>query len=96
MELAQLGDRAKDSVTGVTGVVVCVTTWLNGCVRVGIQSETPDKDGKPMEAQYFDQSQLVVVKRSVHKPIVFVPQEAPKVRNRTSGGPARESSGFAR
>lgn len=92
-----LGDRVKDSVTGVTGIVVCVTTWLHGCIRYGVQSETP-KDGKPVDAVYFDQTQVVLVKKAVHQPqqleVALVQPEAPK--RRSAGGPARESASFAR
>ena len=30
----QLGDMVKESVTGLTGVVVCISTSLNGCRQV--------------------------------------------------------------
>lgn len=29
-----LGDTAKDTITGLTGVVVATTLWLNGCERI--------------------------------------------------------------
>lgn len=29
----QLGDKVKDTITGFTGVAVCISKWLNGCVR---------------------------------------------------------------
>ncbi len=91
-----LGDRVKDPVTGLTGIVTCVTTWLHGCIRLGVQPETA-KDDKAAEPQYFDQSQLVLVKPGVHKPMVMGVVEAPKPETRRSnGGPARETNGFSR
>lgn len=91
-----LGDRAKDPITGLQGIVVCVTTWLHGCIRIGIQAEEV-KDGKPTEAVYFDQSQLVLVKAGVHEPQVLAVQPAPKAETRRSqGGPGREGRGHAR
>lgn len=58
----ELGDKAKDSVTGFEGICIARTMWLNGCVRVTLQSDKLDKDGKPQEGQTFDEPQLVVTK----------------------------------
>ena len=58
----QLGDKAKDSVTGFEGVCVARTEWLNGCVRCTLQSEKLDKDGRPTEGVTFDEPQLTVTK----------------------------------
>ena len=91
-----LGDRVKDPITGMTGIVTCITTWLHGCIRIGVQPEKL-KDGKPLEAIYFDQSQLELVKKRVHAPMVLAVQEAPKPETRrSSGGPSREGANFKR
>lgn len=91
-----LGDRVKDPVTGLTGIVFCVSTFLHGCIRIGVQPEGV-KDGKAPEGVYFDQSQLVLVKAGVHTPMVLSVVEAPKPETRRSnGGPSREGRGFAR
>jgi hypothetical protein len=58
----ELGDEAKDSITGFSGVVVAITTWLNGCRRIAIQPKKLDKDGKPRDNQTFDVEQVVLVK----------------------------------
>lgn len=95
-ECPQLGDRVKDPISGLTGIVVCLTTWLHGCIRVGVQAEEA-KDGKPVESVYFDQSQLVVIDRGVHEPMVLQVGPAPKAEQRRSnGGPSRETAGFSR
>jgi hypothetical protein len=91
-----LGDRVKDPVSGLTGIAVSVCTFLHGCIRIGVQPEQA-KDGKPAESHYFDQSQLVLVKAGVHKPMVLSVVPAPKPETRRSnGGPGREGAGFAR
>lgn len=89
-----LGDRVKDPVTGFTGIVTSISTWLHGCIRMGVQPEKLD-DGKVADDKYFDQSQLVLVKAGVHTPMVLavVPAPEPETR-RSNGGPAREGSGF--
>lgn len=56
----QLGDEALDTVSGFRGVCVARTEWLNGCWRMTLQPRALDKDGKPMEAQTFDDFQLEV------------------------------------
>lgn len=56
-----LGDRAKDRVTGFSGIVVAKTVWLNGCWRLTLQPEDVDKDGKPREPQTFDSLQLDLI-----------------------------------
>lgn len=53
----ELGAVARDSITGFTGVVVAITEWLNGCVRVSIQPKEL-KDGKPIEVVSFDVEQV--------------------------------------
>lgn len=58
----QLGDEARDKVTGFTGVCVARTEWLNGCWRMTLQPRALNKDGKPVDADTFDEFQLEVVK----------------------------------
>jgi hypothetical protein len=92
-----LGDRVKDSVTGLQGIVICMTYWLHGCIRVGVQPEET-KDGKPAEAVYFDQTQLVLVKAGVHQPqqLAVAPQQPEAPTRRSPGGPSREGASFRR
>jgi hypothetical protein len=59
-----LGDRVKDSITGFQGIVVIVSEYLQGCRRIVVQPEALH-EGKPVEPQYFDEPQLVLVKKSV-------------------------------
>lgn len=94
----QLGDRAKCKITGLTGIVTCMSTWLNGCVRIGIQPEEA-KDGKVLDAVFFDVGQVELVKKSIHKPVILHPVPAPApgpTSSAVTGGPGRESSGFRR
>lgn len=57
----ELGDVARDTVTGFTGVVICDAKWLHGCRRLMLQPQALH-DGKPVEATSFDEPQLVLVK----------------------------------
>lgn len=61
-----LGDRAKDKITGLTGIVVAKTTWLHGCERITIQPEKL-QGGKVPETATFDEAQIEVVKVAAAK-----------------------------
>lgn len=69
-ELIQVGDLVRDTITKFDGVVVAITEWLNGCVRVTVQPKQL-KDGKPIDTFVFDVEQLQVLKRA--KPAAKVP-----------------------
>ena len=64
--MVELGDKVKDTVTGYTGIAVCKATYLQGCDRIAIQSPVT-KEGKKLDWEYFDEPQLVVVKKKVVK-----------------------------
>lgn len=59
------GDRVKDPITGFQGIVTCRLEYLNGCTRIAIQPETLH-EGKPIEPQFFDEPQLLLVESAVH------------------------------
>lgn len=87
MATIQLGDKVKDMVTGFEGICVARTQWLNGCVRVMVQSDKLDKDGKPQDAQAFDEPQMVITKAG--KVVTDLGQPEPVVtRPGRTGGPA--------
>ena len=58
-----LGDRVRDRITGLRGIVVARTDWLNFCNRYTVQPERL-KDGKPIQSSVFDEGDLVVVKKA--------------------------------
>lgn len=67
MPKVNLGDRAKDVITGLEGIVVAITNWLHGCKRFTLQPETL-KDGKPLDNWTIDEAQVELVAPAVHKP----------------------------
>jgi len=75
----QLGDTVKDTLTGLTGKVVSMSYWLNGCVRVGVQPAKL-KDGQPVEESWFAAAQLEL--QTPEKPRT-------EVRPIIEGGPIR-------
>lgn len=56
----KLGDKARDKISGFSGIVVAITEWLNGCLRITIQPQEL-KDGKPIDNHTFDAEQVEVV-----------------------------------
>ena len=75
-----LGDRVKDTVTGFSGICVAITSWLNGCRRIGVQSTTALKDGMPVDLYTVDEHQINVIEPLGHKP------------NRRTGGPQNDQA----
>lgn len=72
-----LGDVVEDKITGLKGVVVCISTWMYGCIRIGIQPQEL-KDGKPLDVQFVDEPQLKVIKRSESKQTKKKPRYGPR------------------
>ncbi len=63
----KLGNKVRDTVTGFEGVAIAKHEFLHGCVRISVQPQSLH-DGKPVEAQVFDEPQLDLVEES--KPVV--------------------------
>lgn len=76
-QMAQLGDRARDTVSGWEGVVTGDYRFLNGCRRLEVSGA--DKDGKP-DAYVFDEQQVEVIKAAEA-------QEPPTDFSASVGGP---------
>jgi hypothetical protein len=55
-----VGDKVQDRITGLTGIVVCVAQWLNGCKRVTVQPQE-HKDGKIADLFTGDPSDMVLL-----------------------------------
>jgi hypothetical protein len=65
----ELGAELRDTITGLEGVNVAHTVWLNGCIRYSIQPRGLDKDGKPRDTVTVDEEQLEPASAArVHQP----------------------------
>ncbi len=80
----KLGDKVRDKITGLVGIAVCHSEWLNGCIRIVVQPQEL-KDGKPVDATCFDEPSLELV-----------PDEVPVEHTRTSGGGRDDSKAVSR
>ncbi|MCJ7543672.1 MAG: hypothetical protein MUP47_03740 [Phycisphaerae bacterium] len=71
--MISLGSRVRDTITGFTGIAVGRTEWMWGYVRYAVEPKGL-RDGKPVDAQWFDEPRLVVL-------------AAKRVPSRPTGGP---------
>lgn len=56
----QLGDYARDRLTGFEGYVICESQWLYGCRRLTLQP-TALHEGKAVESSTFAEPQVEIV-----------------------------------
>lgn len=57
----ELGDEARDTVTGFKGIAIVRSEYISGCARIGLQPPM-DKEGKLPDALHFDEPMLEVTK----------------------------------
>jgi hypothetical protein len=55
-----LGKKAKDKVTGFTGIITSKHFYLYGCAQYGVSPQV-DKDGKIPDIRYFDEGRLEII-----------------------------------
>ena len=60
--MINLGDEAKDKITGFKGVITGRCEYLNGCVRWLIPPKKL-KDEKMIDAEWIDDQQVEVTKK---------------------------------
>lgn len=63
----KLGMIATHKISGFKGVVTGRAEYLTGCVRYQLTPEGIDKDGKPLESYWFDDTSIIEVKKSSGK-----------------------------
>ena len=61
--MIKLGNKVNDTITGFNGIATGRTMWLYGCARILIEPDTLDKDGKPVEAVWFDEQRVETLKK---------------------------------
>lgn len=78
-----LGDKVRCLVTGYEGTVTSITSYLNGCKRLGVQARV-GTDSKIPDAIYIDEPQAELVEAksvpatpsAVGGPMSFTPKKA--------------------
>ena len=71
----KLGDKVKERVTGMEGIVVTHAEWLYGCNRFAVEPEKLKEDGSLHDATWFDEQRVQLVEE----------KEKPITKNETSG-----------
>ena len=84
-----LGDKVRDVIEGVEGIVVYISRHLTGCDRVGVQPPL-DKDGRRQEAEWFDITRLELIQKQA----VILPGMEKEKPEPPGGDPTR--IGFAK
>lgn len=59
--MIQLGSKAKDKITGFTGVAIGRAEYLTGCTQILLTPDKLTKDGKRPEGEWFDEQRLEVI-----------------------------------
>lgn len=85
-KVVKLGTKVRDKVTGLVGIAIARTEWLNGCARIVIQPQET-KDGKPVDTTCVDEPQIEVVDED---------HVLTKGRQTNTGGPKDDATATAR
>jgi hypothetical protein len=76
------GQKVKDMVTGMTGIINGAVIWLNGCKQYSVQPKMEKGDSKKPSSWWIDEQQLVVVRGGL---------QDTKVKPKETGGPSTRS-----
>lgn len=60
-----LGDEVRDEVSGITGIVVGITTFIHGCERITISPKVKKDAVTPPDSFTIDLPQAILIKKSV-------------------------------
>ena len=74
MNRINLGDKVRDRVVGLSGIVTSRTEYLFGCVRIQVQPQS--KGGKAADSFTTDEPQVELVKAGVITPIAPLEETA--------------------
>ncbi len=83
--IVELGQKVKDTLSGVKGTAIGRTEFLYGCVRIMIQPKG-EKDGIPFDAFVVDEPQVEVLDRKA------APKVAPAHGPRMDAGRAPDAT----
>jgi hypothetical protein len=94
----ELGDKVKDRISGLDGVVISRAEHLFGCNRYWIAPQG-HKDGKPLEGCWSDEDALELVEAQVIKRQSYIrvaETTAPRPVRAIAGGPTDQPRSDAR
>lgn len=85
--LYEFGQEVKDPLSGYRGKIAGRATYINGCVRVLVQTKHDNKSGKYPEGEWLSELQVLPVGK-----ILTTIVEAKKRKKKEPGGPTPYSS----
>ncbi|MBA7661254.1 hypothetical protein ES703_69269 [subsurface metagenome] len=62
--MIKLGDKVKDTITGLEGTAVAKIWYMNGCIQYEVQPKGL-KDGTIIKSVWIDEGQLIVKKAKI-------------------------------
>ncbi len=62
-QIELLGHKAKDKVTGFTGVIDSISFDLYGCIQVALKPAELDKEGKIKDSYWFDITRIAITSK---------------------------------
>jgi len=68
-QVIELGDTVKDRITGYTGVVTTINSYLYSSPRIGVRSKELH-NGIPVMEQSFDEVELEIVEKQTIKMLI--------------------------
>ena len=71
--MIELGQKAKDKITGFEGIITARVTYLYGCDQYGIAPAV--RDGKIGDTSYFDEGRIEIIGRGILPEEVQVEQK---------------------
>jgi hypothetical protein len=83
--LDYLGLKAKDKISGVSGVITSVAFDLYGCVQVIIKPQKADEKGEPYQGSWFDINRLQITSKKRVMELLDFTQKYPTLND--SQGP---------
>ena len=62
----KLGQKAKDKITGFTGILTGKAEYLTGCTQYSIQPDVKES-GDFIEARWFDEGRLEIIGSGINQ-----------------------------
>lgn len=89
MEIIKLGNKVKDSVSGLEGITTCRCEYLNGCIQYSITPKVKAGATEMSTDVWIDEAQLVITGQGVAPDVVkkkVEPKEQELVTTGRGGG----------
>lgn len=83
-----LGARVKHRITGLTGIAIGFTQYMNGCNKVHVQPEALH-EGKPLDTVWFDEQEVETLALGAFEPTPNADVPAASVGGPMSNKPPR-------